>query len=422
MPRIQSIKGLEILDSRCRPTVKATCVLQSGASASASVPSGASTGRAEARELRDGDSSRYGGYGCLKAVSNINGEINRKLSDSTFESQAELDRALIDLDGTPNKSRMGTNAILAVSIAHARACAVEGGVPLYEHFAEMLGRPIVQFPRPTINLFSGGLHAGQQVAIQDLLVIPATAESFRQSLEITHAVYMAAVKLLADKFGMRWLTADEGGLAPPATRAEDFLELAVQAIELAGFKPGADVCLALDIASSHFYEGGAYHLDGKALSSIEMIKQLHDWVCRYPIVSLEDGLAEEDWDYWPELRKTISDTSLTLGDDLLCTNPERIQKAVDSNSCDALLLKVNQIGSLTEALGAFRMAKDADWKVSISVRSGDTEDDWYSDLAVGWSGDQTKAGSITQSERLSKYNRLFEIEQEIPLPMTPWPN
>ena len=421
MPRIRSINGLEILDSRGRPTVKATCVLQSGASASASVPSGASTGGAEAVELRDGDPSRYGGYGCLKAVSHINGEIKRKLSDRAYATQAELDRALIDLDGTADKSRLGANALLAVSIAYARACALEGGTPLYRYFAEMLGQPITRLPRPTVNLFSGGLHGGQQVAIQDVLVVPASAGSIRQCLEITHAVYTAAVELLAVRFDAPWLTADEGGLAPPVTVAEALLELAVQAIERAGLTPGLHVSLAVDLASSHFFRNGDYHLDGKTLRSPEMIGQLRDWASRYPIVSLEDGLAEEDWEHWPELCERLSPTTLTLGDDLLCTHPRRIEKAIHSNACNALLLKVNQIGSLTEALEACRLARDAGWMVTVSVRSGETEDDWYSDLAVGWSGHQTKAGSITQSERLAKYNRLLEIEQELSLPMIPWP-
>ena len=422
MPHIRSIEGLEILDSRGRPTVKATCVLRSGASASASVPSGASTGGAEAVELRDGDSSRFGGYGCLKAISQINGEINRRLSGKAYVSQAELDRTLIDLDGTVDKSRLGANAILAVSIAYARACALEVGTPLYRYFAEMLGQPITRLPRPTVNLFSGGRHGGQQVAIQDVLMVPATAESIRQSLELTHAVYSAAVELLAVRFDAPWLTADEGGLAPPVNRAEELLELAIQAIKRAGLTPGLHVSLAMDVASSQFFRDGVYRLDGKTIKSPEMIKQLGDWARRYPIVSLEDGLAEEDWEHWPELCRQLSPTTLTLGDDLLCTHPRRIQKAIRSNACNALLLKVNQIGSLTEALEACRLARDAGWMVTVSARSGETEDDWYSDLAVGWSGHQTKIGSITQSERLAKYNRLLEIEREMPLPMIPWPH
>lgn len=422
MPRIRSIEGLEILDSRGRPTVKATCVLRSGASASASVPSGASTGGAEAVELRDGDPSRFGGYGCLKAISHINGEINRKLSGKAYASQEELDRALIDLDGTVDKSRLGANAILGVSIAYARACALEVGTPLYRYFAEMLGQPITRLPRPTVNLFSGGRHGGQQVAIQDVLVVPASAGSIRQSLEITHAVYSAAVELLAVSFDAPWLTADEGGLAPPVNRAEALLEFAMKAIERAGLAPGLHVSLAVDVASSQFFRDGVYHLDGKSLKSPEMIRQLGDWASRYPIVSLEDGLAEEDWEHWPELCRQLSPNTLTLGDDLLCTHPRRIQKAIQSNACNALLLKVNQIGSLTEALEACRLARDAGWMVTISARSGETEDDWYSDLAVGWSGHQTKVGSITQSERLAKYNRLLEIEREMPLAMIPWPH
>ncbi len=423
MSKIRTLKGLEILDSRGRPTVQATCILESGASASASIPSGASTGKAEAIELRDGDPERYGGKGCKKAASHIDKEIQVALSGQNFSDQAELDHSLNDLDGTPDKSRLGANAILAVSIAFGRAVAVEKGIPLYRYFAEMLKNPVRRFPRMTINLFSGGLHAGKQVPIQDVLIVPASVGSFDEGLVMTHKVYMAAVDLMARKFKMRWLTADEGGLSPPATRAEELLDCAVQSIESAGYKPGEDVCLAVDIAASHFFddESGLYHIDGKFLSSPQLIERLEQWVERYPIVSLEDGLAEDDWEHWPQLCAAIEDKALVLGDDLLCTNPERIRKAIDRRACNGLLLKVNQIGTLTEALQAYRLARSAGWQVTISVRSGDTEDNWFSDLAVGWSGDQTKAGSITQSERLAKYNRFLAIEDELKLPVTAWP-
>lgn len=423
MPKIRKLKGLEILDSRGRPTVQATCILESGASASASVPSGASTGKAEALELRDGDPERFEGKGCKKAASHVSNEIQAALSGSDFSDQAELDRSLKDLDGTVDKSRLGANAILAVSIAFARAVAVEKGMPLYRYFAKMLEEPIRQFPRMTINLFSGGLHAGKQVPIQDVLIVPASAGSFDEGLVMAHKVYMAAVDLLARKYKMRWLTADEGGLSPPAGRAEELLDCAVESIESAGYKPGEDVCLAVDVASSHFYdrEIGRYHIDGKSLSSSQMIEQLEKWVERYPIVSLEDGLAEEDWEHWPQLCSAVGENVLVLGDDLLCTNPERIRKAIEKRACNGLLLKVNQIGTLTEALEAYQLARSAGWQVTISVRSGETEDNWYSDLAVGWTGDQTKAGSITQSERLAKYNRFLAIEDELKLPVTSWP-
>jgi enolase len=421
MSVIERLSALEILDSRGRPTVLATCRLAGGAAASASVPSGASTGGAEAVELRDGDPARYAGLGCRNAVEHVRREIARHVQGRAWNDQAALDRALIDLDGTPNKARLGANAILAVSLAFARAQAVESGTPLYRHFAAMLGEPIRRLPRMTINLFSGGKHAGGQIPIQDVLIIPARAASIADGLVAASAVYRAAVRLVERKYGMRWLTADEGGLAPPAETPEQLFDDALAAIREAGLEPGRDVCLAVDVASSHFYRDGRYHLGPRPLDSSEMIRRLADWVGNYPIVSIEDGLAEEDWDHWPALSEALGSQALTLGDDLLCTHPQRIARAVQSHACRALLLKVNQIGTLSEALQAHRLARAAGWQVVISVRSGDTEDNWYSDLVVGWSGDQTKAGSLTQSERLSKYNRLLAIEAELPLPVRPWP-
>ncbi len=422
MSRIQQLTALEILDSRCRPTVEATCELVGGARASVSVPSGASTGAAEAQELRDGDANRYNGFGCRRAVENIGGEIYRALAQRDFASQRELDEALIALDGTPQKSRLGANAILAVSLAFARAQASERNVPLYEHFAQMLGQPIRHLPRLTINLFSGGKHAGGQVSIQDVLIVPAAATTIDESLVAASAVYHAAVKLIARKYGMRWLTADEGGLAPPAEKVESLFDDAVEAIQAAGLTPGKDVCLALDVASSHFYQDGKYHIDRQSLSSQQMIERVSSWLDRYPIVSVEDALAEDDWNHWPVLRESLKQRALVLGDDLLCTNPERIRRAIDNKACNSLLLKVNQIGTLSESLDALQLARSAGWNVTISVRSGDTEDNWFADLAVGWSGDQSKAGSITQSERLAKYNRLLAIERQLRLPIIGWPS
>ncbi len=421
MSKIKKLTALEILDSRGRPTIKTTCELESGATASASVPSGASTGQAEAWELRDGNMDRYQGKGCLNAVGLINSEINDSFSGQEFESQNELDRQLINLDGTPHKSRLGGNSILSVSVAFARAQAVEKGIPLYQHFSEMLGQPITQFPRLTINLFSGGMHAGRQVPIQDVLIVPVSGNNYDEALVISMKVYHAAVELIQQKFNMRWLTADEGGLSPSVNSAEELMALAVESIQHAGLVPGKDVCLALDVASSHFYQDGKYFLGETPLSSEEMIDKLCEWADKYPIVSIEDGLSEEDWGHWPSLQKKLGSSILILGDDLLCTNPERIQKAIELKACNALLLKVNQIGTLTEAAEAYRLAKASGWQVTISVRSGDTEDNWFSDLAVGWSGDQSKAGSLTQSERLSKYNRLLEIEKTIQYPFPVWP-
>ncbi|GAB4420504.1 MAG: phosphopyruvate hydratase [Anaerolineae bacterium] len=418
---IKRLTGLEILDSRGRPTVQATCALASGAVGTASVPSGASTGAAEALELRDGDPQRYRGLGCRRAVGHINGELNRALAGQSFEQQSQLDQAMLDLDGTANKSRLGANAILAVSLAFARACAAERGVPLYHYWAGLLDQPLQTLPRPTINLFSGGKHAGGQTTIQDVLIVPTSAHTIDEALAMTFAVYQAAAELSYHKYGMRALTADEGGLAPPFASAEAMLADAVEAIRNAGFEPGQEVALAVDVAASHFYQAGRYHLGTEPLDSRGMIAQLLTWLERYPIVSLEDGLAEEDWAHWPELRAAVAGRALVLGDDLLCTNSTRIRRAIAVGAADALLLKVNQIGTLSEAAEACQLARSAGWRVTISARSGETEDNWLADLAVGWAGDQIKVGSITQSERLAKYNRLLAIEAETGLPLVNWP-
>ena len=358
MPKISCLRGLEILDSRGRPTVMAVCELEGGAVGSASVPSGASTGAAEALELRDRDANRYGGLGCRKAAANVSGILNNSISERSFETQEDFDRAMIELDGTDNKSRLGANAILAASLAFARAAAIERRTPLYEHFAGLLGRAPDALPRPTINLFPD---------------------------------------------------------------AEALLGDAVEAIKLAGCEPGRDVALALDVAASHFYKKGSYHLGDEPLNGGAMIEYVSAWLDRYPIVSVEDGLSENDWESWPRLRERVSGRALTLGDDLLCTNPSRIRRAVESGAADALLLKVNQVGTLSEAAEALEVARDADWTVTVSARSGETEDNWLADLAVGWGGNQIKIGSITQSERLAKYNRLLEIEVETGLPLAGWP-
>lgn len=412
MSTIAALNALEILDSRGRPTVLATCRLTGGAIASASVPAGASTGKAESCELRDGDPKRYRGLGCRKAVANINTVILAALAGRSFASQAALDQALIELDGTPNKSRLGSNAVLAVSVAFARAVANDRGVPLYHHLASLTGQEGKTLPRLTINLLSGGKHAGEQVAIQDVLIVPVSSATIDQSLAMAYDVYQAAAALVERRYGMRLLTADEGGLGPPCESAEVMIQTAVEAIELAGYRPGSDVAIAVDVAASHFYVGGSYHLDGRTLNPDEMIALVNRWVHSYPIVSVEDGLAEEDWDHWPTLRTAIGTKALVVGDDVLCTNPARIRRAIDSAACNTLLLKVNQIGTISEALQAFQLARSAGWQVTASARSGETEDDWLADIAVGWSADHIKVGSITQSERLAKYNRLLAIEAE----------
>ena len=418
---IEKLSALEILDSRGRPTVRATCQLKDGILGTASVPSGASTGKAEARELRDGDPGRYRGLGCRNAVRHVNETLHRALKGRSYANQAELDHAMNDLDGTSDKLRLGANAILSISLAFARAAANQSCKPLYQHFAEMLGEPLRTLPRPTINLFSGGKHAGGQSPLQDILVVPAAARTIDEALSQTFSVYQNAIGLTAKKYGARALVADEGGLAPPFASAQAMLDDAAEAIRHAGFEPGKDVALAVDAASSHFYSGGLYHLGNESLDATGMIQRLGEWVEQYLIVSLEDGLSEDDWDNWPKLRQQLAGRCLTVGDDLLCTNPERIRRAIETRAADTLLLKVNQIGTLTEALEAYRLARSAGWRVTISARSGETEDDWLADLAVGWRGDQIKIGSITRSERLSKYNRLLEIEAETHLPVLNWP-
>ncbi|MBL9084281.1 MAG: phosphopyruvate hydratase [Planctomycetales bacterium] len=417
MSVIERVIAREILDSRGRPTVWCSVTLTDGVVGAASVPSGASTGRAEALELRDGDTRRYGGLGCRQAVANVNGPIAKGLARREFLSHAMLDEALLALDGTPNKAKLGANAILAVSLAFARAQAAEFQRPLYRHLATILEGEPRTLPRMTINLFSGGKHAGGQVCIQDVLVVPTAAATIDEGLATTYAVYQAAAKLTQEKYGARALKADEGGLAPPFPTTEAMLADAVESIKRAGFEPGRDVALAVDVASSHFYEAGAYHFDRRPLTSKQMIDLVAGWLDKYPIVSLEDALSEDDWDNWPKLRAALGSRALTLGDDFLCTNPQRIRRAIDDGCANALLLKVNQIGSLTEAAQALKLARSAGWKVTVSARSGETEDNWLADLAVGWSGDQIKVGSITQSERLAKYNRLLEIEAETRFPI-----
>jgi enolase len=422
MSEIANLVAREILDSRGRPTVEACCMFASGARGIASVPSGASTGSAEAVELRDGDPLRYGGLGCRSAVANVNHVICRSIAGKCFSDQQDLDGALLELDGSMDKSRLGANAILAVSLAYARAAAQEREIPLYEYFAVTLGTPKRTLPRLTINLFSGGKHGGGQVPLQDVLIVPLAATTIDKSLATAFAVYQAAADLTREKYGMRALTADEGGLAPPFLSVDDMLSDAVEAIHRAGFSPGRDVALAIDVASTHFYDNGCYQLQNASLDSQHMIEVLENWSARFPIISIEDGLAENDWKHWPILCKRLENRSLILGDDLLCTNPKRISSAIALRAANALLVKVNQIGTLSEAAEALRLAREAGWKITVSARSGETEDCWLADLAVGWSADQIKVGSITQSERLAKYNRLLAIETETNLPLVNWPS
>jgi enolase len=421
MPVVRELNAMEILDSRGRPTISVTCTLEDGIKGTASVPSGVSTGTWEALELRDLDPGRYGGLGCRKAVQKVETVIAPAFAGQAFADQPAFDHALLELDGTQDKSSLGANSILGASLAFCRACSNVYGLPLFAYVSELAGcRP--RLPRLTVNLFSGGRHAGGQVEIQDVLVTSTAAPTIDAALAMTYAVYQAASELLTTKYNSRLLVADEGGLAPPFAGPEAMLEDAVTAIETAGFRPGEDMHLCVDVASSHFYDGGKYSLGGKSLTSDEMIALMDGWLDRYPILSIEDGLSEDDWANWPVLRERIESRALALGDDLLVTNPARIRRAIAANAANALLLKVNQVGTLTEAFEAFRLARDAGWAVTVSARSGETEDTWLADLAVGLAGDQIKVGSIARSERLAKYNRLLSIEGEHGLPVADWPN
>ena len=407
--RIKSLSAIEILDSRGRPTLLARCELSDGNVGRASTPSGASTGSAEALELRDRDPARYAGLGCLKAAENVSVHINRELAGRNFATQEALDRRLIDLDGRENKSRLGANAILSVSLAFARAQAAQRGVALYRHFADIAGT-VPRLPKPMINLYSGGKHAGQQVSIQDVQLVAPVANTIRETLAIVSDVFRSAVKRLHDNYDMRLLTADEGGLAPPFASSQEMFAEAVAAIEAAGYAPLDEVALTVDVAASHFFEDGLYHLDGEQLESAGMALRIDEWRRDLPIISVEDGMDENDWHGWRNLAERLRGKAMILGDDLLCTNPTRIRRAILEQAADSLLLKVNQIATLTESAQALKLARAAGWHVVLSARSGETEDDWLADLAVGWAGDYIKVGSITQSERLAKYNRLLELE------------
>jgi enolase len=415
MNEIADLTAWEILDSRGLPTVLTRCRLAGGHEAMASVPSGRSTGAGEAIELRDGNPSRYGGAGCLDAVAGVNGEIAAALRGRSFDDQAGLDAALIGLDGTGDKSRLGANAVLSVSVAYAKAAAAAAGLELWEYFAAIAANPHPTLPALTVNLFSGGKHAGEQVPVQDTLLVPRGSRSVAASLELIRSVFTAGAALTEERYGARLLTADEGGLAPGFGSVDEMFTCAVDAIERAGLV-GGDMALAVDVAASHFAAGDVYSIGGTRIDGPAMIALIEGWVQKYPIISVEDGLAEDDWDHWPALLRVLEGRALVVGDDLLCTNPRRITRAIEAEAADTLLLKVNQIGTLSEALDALGLARRAGWRVVASARSGETEDSWLADLAVGWSADFIKVGSVTQSERLAKYNRLLVIEAETGLP------
>jgi len=408
---ISIIKGFEVLDSRGKPTVMVRCTLENGISAEASVPSGASTGSMEALELRDQNASRFNGNGCLKAVQMINDTIGPSLQGRKFNTQSDLDQSLLTLDGTSDKSNLGANSMLAVSLAYAKVTALSAGKPLHKHFSDESGIT-PSLPRPMINLFSGGIHGGNQTSVQDLQLLMPGTNSVQRSLEIFYDVYYTAATRMKKNHGLRLLRADEGGLAPPFKSSEEMFQEALLCIEEAGYVPGQDCCFTVDVAATHFYQNGRYLLDSQPIEAEQMVELLASWCDKYPLVSIEDGLAESDWPAWKKLTQRIGQQTMVLGDDLLCTNPKLIQKAITEQAANSLLLKVNQIGTLSEAFEAYRLAKADNWKVVISTRSGETEDNWLADLAVGWAGDFIKIGSITQSDRLAKYNRLLVIEFE----------
>ncbi|HEY9702438.1 MAG TPA: phosphopyruvate hydratase [Allocoleopsis sp.] len=406
---IAQVVAREILDSRGRPTVEAEVYLVNGAVGVAQVPSGASTGTFEAHELRDEDPARYNGKGVLKAVDHVNGIFSASLEDYDALNQVEIDRALIEIDGTENKSKLGANAILAVSLANAKAAAIALDLPLYRY----LGGPISSvLPVPLMNVINGGAHADNNVDFQEFMIVPIGASSFREALRWGAEVFTALSKVLKDK---KLLTGvgDEGGFAPNLSSNQEALELLIAAIEKAGYKPGEQVALALDVAASEFYKDGQYIYDGSAHSPAEIIDYYDRLVTQYPIVSIEDGLHEEDWTNWQLLTAKIGDRVQLVGDDLFVTNPKRLQKGIDTKAANAILIKLNQIGSLTETLETIQLATRKGYRSIISHRSGETEDTTIADLAVATNAGQIKTGSLCRSERIAKYNRLLRIEDEL---------
>ncbi|MCT7949330.1 phosphopyruvate hydratase [Ancylothrix sp. C2] len=406
---IFSIKAREILDSRGRPTVEAEVYLEGGAMGLAQVPSGASTGTFEAHELRDGDKSRYGGKGVMRAVENIENKIAPTLIEKDALDQASIDGAMIHLDGSANKSNLGANAILAVSLATAKAAADALGIPLYRY----LGGPLSNvLPVPLMNVINGGAHASNNVDFQEFMIVPVGATSFKEALRWGAEVFACLSKVLDDK-GLLTGVGDEGGFAPNLGSNQEALELLVAAIEKAGYKPGSEVALALDVAASEFYKDGKYVYDGTAKEPAEFIDYMARLVSEYPIVSIEDGLHEEDWQNWQLLTQKIGDRVQLVGDDLFVTNITRLQKGIDLKAANSILIKLNQIGSLTETLQAIDLGGRNGFRSIISHRSGETEDTTIADLAVATRAGQIKTGSLCRSERVAKYNRLLRIEDEL---------
>ncbi|MET0195127.1 MAG: phosphopyruvate hydratase [Hyphomicrobiaceae bacterium] len=411
MSTIRHVSGFEILDSRGNPTVGAEVLLADGVRGFAAAPSGASTGAREALELRDGDARRYFGKGVTKAVHHVNGEIARALQGRPVEDQAELDRLMIELDATPTKSRLGANAILAVSLAAARAAAASAGLPLYRHLGR--GRE-PHLPLPMMNIVNGGAHANNSVDMQEFMIVPAGAPRFSEALRWGVETFHALKSQLKAR-GLSTAVGDEGGFAPDLPSNEAAIELILSAIESAGFKAGRDIALALDVASSEFYSDGVYELasEGRRFEPAQFVAQLERWVDAYPIVSIEDGMAEDDWDGWALLTAKLGQRVQLVGDDLFVTNTEILREGIGRSVANAILIKPNQIGTLTETLAAIDMADEAGYAAVVSHRSGETEDTTIADLSVCTAALQIKTGSLCRSDRVAKYNRLLLIEQEL---------
>ncbi|NDW14564.1 phosphopyruvate hydratase [Alteromonas genovensis] len=415
MAKISRIIGREILDSRGNPTVEADVYLESGVMGRAAAPSGASTGSREALELRDGDKSRYLGKGVIKAVAAINDAIAPALLGKDALAQSDIDQVMIDLDGTENKETLGANAILAVSLAVAKAAALEKGVALYEHIADLNGTSgQYSMPVPMMNIINGGEHADNNVDIQEFMVQPVGAKSFKEALRMGAEIFHSLKKVLSAK-GLNTAVGDEGGFAPNLSSNAEALAVIVQAVENAGYKMNEDITLALDCAASEFYKNGKYVLSGedKSFDSEAFGDYLADLSSQYPIVSIEDGLDESDWDGWESLTKKIGDKVQLVGDDLFVTNTKILKRGIDNGIGNSILIKFNQIGSLTETLNAIKMAKDAGFTAVISHRSGETEDATIADLAVGTAAGQIKTGSLCRSDRVAKYNQLLRIEEAL---------
>ncbi|MFN3440141.1 MAG: phosphopyruvate hydratase [Acidovorax sp.] len=412
MSAIVDIVGREILDSRGNPTVECDVLLESGVMGRAAVPSGASTGSREAIEMRDGDKSRYLGKGVLKAVEYINTEISEAVLGLDASEQGFLDKTLIDLDGTENKSRLGANAMLAVSMAVARAAAEESGLPLYRYLG---GMGSVQLPVPMMNVINGGAHANNSLDLQEFMIIPVGAPTFREAVRWGAEVFHALKKIIHDK-GMSTAVGDEGGFAPSVENHEAAIRLILQAIEAAGYTAGDQIALALDCAASEFYKDGHYVLEGEGgikLTAEQWTDMLAAWVDKYPIISIEDGMHEGDWDGWKHLTERLGDKVQLVGDDLFVTNTKILKEGIDKKIANSILIKINQIGTLTETFAAIEMAKRAGYTAVISHRSGETEDSTIADIAVGTNAGQIKTGSLSRSDRIAKYNQLLRIEEDL---------